>query len=51
MSEYYIPPTKKAVVEWIKNHYTQQGQTVSGLERKPYKQLIAIYHSIRKGLK
>lgn len=49
MTSYYVPSTKRELVEMIKRYYYLKGQTVSGLERKPVKQLYAIFHSIRRG--
>jgi hypothetical protein len=48
MPDYYVPKTKKDLVTLIRRQYWCNGQTVSGLERKPIKQLYAIYHSIRQ---
>ena len=48
MPEFYVPRTKQELVKWIKDRYIAIGQCVSGLERKPIKQLYAIFYSLRK---
>ena len=48
MGDFYVPRSKRELVEWIKQRYMAIGQCVSGLERKPTKQLYAIFYSLRK---
>jgi len=51
MGNYWIPPTKKALLIWIKQRYFGMGQTVAGLERLPKKNLYAIYYQLIKNIK
>lgn len=45
MTNYYIPSTKKSLVEWLAVFYP-----ITDLKKRPKNQLYAIYHKIRKGL-
>lgn len=46
MPEYYMPQSKKELVQWIKQRYWVRGQTATGLEKKEKRQLIAIYFEL-----
>ena len=51
MGEYYVPPNKRELIIWIKQRYFAIGQTVSGLERLPKKQLYSIYYELIRRIK
>jgi hypothetical protein len=51
MGEYWKPTTKKDLIIWIKSRYFNIGQCVAGLERKPIKQLRAIYYELIRRIK
>ena len=46
MSAYWIPPTKRELLIWIKRQYWNAGQCVQGLDKYPKKRLMAIYYSL-----
>lgn len=46
MPPYYMPKTKKEMIQWIKQRYFVRGQTTNGLDKKPIKQLQAIYFEL-----
>ena len=48
MPDFYVPKTKRELVDWIKRGYLDRGQCVAGLERKPVKQLYAIFYQLRR---
>jgi hypothetical protein len=48
MGEYYVPPNKRELLEFIRKRYFAIGQTVAGLERLPKKQLYAIFYRMRQ---
>ena len=50
-NDYWIPPTKRELVIWIQRQYWNAGQCTSGLDRKPTKQLWAIYYELIRRIK
>ena len=44
--QYYIPPTKRELLIFIKQRYFNMGQCVAGLERLSKKQLLAIFYRL-----
>ena len=49
--QYYIPPTKRELLIFIKQRYFNMGQCVAGLDTKPKKQLYAIYYELIRRIK
>lgn len=44
MNTYYVPETKRELIDWLSNFY---GNRNAKWLKMPKKQLYAIYHSIR----
>lgn len=47
MPEFYVPSTKKELLEIIRKYYWNAGQSFAGLEKKSKKMLYAIFYEIR----
>lgn len=50
-NDYWIPPTKRELLIFIKQRYFNMGQCVVGLDTKPKKQLYAIYYELIRRIK
>ena len=48
MSDYYVPPTREALIRWLKMYHMNRNLLFKGYNEMTTKQLYAIFYRLRE---